>query len=77
MTEYAPPAWRVESQIPRTRANLSGTVEEGYDVTFVTRDGHTGTVFVPNARYNVDNVRAVVAEAAARVDAVGALTAEE
>lgn len=73
MTEYAPAAWQVDSQVERTRATPANTVEEGYDIAFRTAQGHSGTVFVPRSRYNVENVAAAIQEQADKLDAVGSL----
>lgn len=70
-------SWRVVAQTPRTKVDQGGNVADGYDVTFQTGDGHTGTVFVPMARYNVDRVREVITEAAMEADAVGSLTSDK
>jgi hypothetical protein len=67
-------AWTVDSQTQRTRADSSGNVRDGYDVSFHTGEGHYGTVFVTNERYSVQNVAAAVQEAANKLDAVGSLS---
>lgn len=66
--------WMVDSQLQRTTVNPSGQVEEGYTVNFHTGQGHYGSVFVPNTRYNADNVRAAVQAQANLLDEVGSLT---
>lgn len=76
MSDTNAPTWTVTGQIPRTRVNTANQVEEGYDVGFTTGEGHTGTVFVPEARYNRDNVRALIAAKAALLDSVGALSSD-
>lgn len=72
-TEYHA-TWTVESQTPVTRAGRTGQIDEGYDVAFLTGEGHAGVVFLPNSQYTVDRVRAAVQAQADLLDAVGALT---
>lgn len=71
-----PSAWSVTAQSPRTVATATGGVVDGYDVAFTTAEGHSGTVFVPAARYNPANVKAAVQAEADKLDAVGALTSD-
>lgn len=66
--------WRIDSQSPRTMATTTGGVVDGYDISFVTGEGHPGTVFVPLNRYRPDVVKQLVQAAAENVDAIGALT---
>lgn len=67
--------WQVVGQAPASKVNPSGTdVQEGYDVTFVTGQGHTGTVFVPLSQYRPDRVKELIAARAAMLDQVGSLT---
>jgi hypothetical protein len=66
--------WRVDAQVQRTKVNALGGLEDGFDISFTTGQGHNGSVFVPQARYNTANVKAAVAEAAALMDDVGRLT---
>lgn len=75
MAEQAQATWIVDSQLQRTTVNPSGQVEEGYTVNFHTGNGHYGSVFVPNNRYNADNVRAAVQAQANLLDEVGNLAA--
>jgi hypothetical protein len=70
------PRWAVDSQTPRTRANATGTVEDGYDIAFHTADGHNGLVFVPKSKYTPAAVSAVIDQAAADVDTIGSLTSD-
>lgn len=72
--DYTPAAWAVDSQVERTRATPANTVEEGYDIAFHTGQGHSGTVFVSRARYNLENVAAAIQEAADKMDAIGSLS---
>ena len=73
-TDHA--TWTVESQTPATRALITGQVAEGYDIAFLTGQGHAGTVFLPNPKYNVANVRAAIQALADQLDAVGALSSD-
>jgi hypothetical protein len=72
----APKRWEVTSMTPRDRINDNGTVIDGYDVAFITGNGHAGTVFVPKVTYRPDTVAAAVDELAQRLDAVGMLTSD-
>lgn len=69
-----PATWSVQSQTPRTRATATGNVEDGYDISFVTGQGHTGVIFVPMAQYRVDTVQAMIQAQANLIDQVGSLT---
>jgi hypothetical protein len=46
----------------------------GTVVYFVTGNGHQGSVFVPQARYTINNVKTLVEGAAKSLDAVGSIT---
>lgn len=71
----APGGWVVQAQNQTTKLGPNNRPVDGYDITFATSTGHTGTVFVTMAQYvNVDTVRELIAAAAAQVDAVGNLT---
>jgi hypothetical protein len=73
-----PPRWQVEHQVPRTKATQSGTITDGYDITFITRAGHTGTVFVPDTQYrDAAQVSALIDQAARNMDVIGSLTSED
>ena len=76
MTESMHASWQVTSQQERAEVNPAGQLTDGYRVSFVTGEGHAGTVFVPALKYNVDSVRAMVQDAADRLDAIGSLTSE-
>lgn len=76
MSDTTGATWKVVSQQPRTDVGANGQLEQGYTVTYLTGNGHTGTVFVPMARYNPDTVKAMIQEQANLLDAVGALTNE-
>lgn len=67
------PAWRVTGQQTATRADPAGRFVHGVVVSFTTAAGHSGEVFAPDAVYTPDRVRAMVAAAAAQMDAIGSL----
>lgn len=68
------PAWRVvPPQRQETRSDATGRFVEGWVVSFQTRGGHTGAVFVPLAQYTAQNVSAAISRAAATIDQVGNL----
>lgn len=77
MTMPVPPpvtSWQVTGQAERTDIAADGTPVRGMTVYFTTGAGHQGSVFVPAAQYTADNVRAMIAAAAARMDEIGSLT---
>ena len=59
--------WQVASQQEGSGQNDQGAYVHGVTVTFTTAKGITGTVFVPDAIYNADTVRARIQ---ARVNAM-------
>lgn len=65
--------WEVDSQNERTRATPSGAIQDGYDVSFHTGQGHYGTVFVPRSKYNPTSVAEAVHAEAVLLDQVGSL----
>ena len=67
-------AWKVTLQQESVGLDLQSRAVEGYKVYFETGMGHSGSVFVPKDRFNVDNVRSAVKAAAAMLDQTGALT---
>jgi hypothetical protein len=79
MTQQAsnPPAgtgWHVTSQQEGTQPGPSGTYTKGVTVYFTLDSGEQGSVFVPQATYNADNVRAAVSAKAATMAEVGQLS---
>lgn len=70
-------SWKVTGQNESTQVQQSGPPVPGVRVFFQTGQGHTGSVFVPQAQYTVTNVRALVNAAAAKMDAVGSLSSGE
>lgn len=69
--------WRVIGQLETTGPLPTGSFGAGRRVTFELDNGTVASVFIPEAAYtNVDQVRAQIAQAAARVATVGKLTSE-
>lgn len=66
--------WRVTSQAETSEPNGQGQFVKGITVAFTTGHGVQGTVFVPEAQYNTDTVRQLIAQKVAALDAVGGLT---
>ena len=67
------PRWTVTGQSEQSIINDAGRAVNGVQVSFTTPAGDTGTVFVPNAAYSVDNVRAAIAAKVATMLAITAL----
>lgn len=58
-----PPAttsWTFDNQVETLQPSPTGGVTSGWKVTFVTGDGHTGSVFVPDAQYSPDVVKRLI-----------------
>jgi hypothetical protein len=72
-TTPAPSGWRVTGQTPAKQPTTAGTFENGINVTFITGKGVVGTIFVPETVYNPDNVRTLIAQKVAVLDAVSDL----
>lgn len=71
------PAWWVESQRETTEVTGAGRLVTGVEVTYSTRGGHTGTVFIPDSTYaHLDQVKATIQAAADHADAVANLSAD-
>ena len=70
MAETDAPLFRVTSQHPDYGIAADGTAQKGIDVSFVTRSGAHGTVFVPYADYTLETVTDTVTERAAAMEAV-------
>lgn len=64
------PAWEVTGQREDYGALPNGQYGPGVMVSFRTRSGATGSVFVPGTSYNVDTVRSMVATQAEAMEAV-------
>lgn len=74
MTE--PKRWTVTSMTPRDKISDTGQLTEGYDVAFITRSGHAGTVFVPKATFRPETVAAAVDPLAVTLESIGGLTSD-
>lgn len=74
MADQAPPAWVITAQMETTDVGPQGTYVSGVKVTFRTAAGVMGSVFVPQADYTVDRIRALINERAAVMDNVAGLT---
>lgn len=68
------PAWTVISQSETMGIGPTGTAGSGVKVTFRTVDGTTGSVFVPDAQYTAENVRAAILARVAVLESVKGLT---
>lgn len=67
-------SWKVVSQQETVQASPQGGVTRGVTVTFTLANGTSGTVFVPDAMFNPNNVRAAIAAKAGLMAEVGNLT---
>jgi hypothetical protein len=67
-------AWTVTSQREDVNLGPNNALAKGVQVTFTTASGITGSVFIPDADYRPDVVRARIAERAAAMEAVHKLT---
>lgn len=70
-----PSAWTVISQTETMGIGPTGSAGSGVKVTFRTADGTVGSVFVPDAQYTAENVKAAIAARVAAFDAVKGLSA--
>jgi hypothetical protein len=68
------PLWSVTSQREDWQVKANGQAGPGMVVTFTTRSGAVGSVFIPTEEYTLDRVRALVDEKARAVEAVAGLT---
>lgn len=72
-----PVTWKVvPPQVPTYGTDASGKPTSGRDVTWQASNGTSGTVFVPDAQYTPDGVRAIVNAAVAQEMAISGLTSE-
>jgi hypothetical protein len=67
------PAWTVIGQQPDVGPNDAGIFVQGMTVTYRTRSGAVGKVFVPQAQFTADQVREIVNTAAGHSEAVANL----
>jgi hypothetical protein len=68
------PPWSVVSVTETTDQDATGRYAKGKAVTFQLGSGAMGTVFVPNANWTPDTVKALINQAAANLHAVTNLT---
>lgn len=67
------PAWRVIGQSETNRSDATGHFASGVLVTYVTREGVTGSVFVPDAKYTPDTVTSMINARVAQHSVIGQL----
>jgi hypothetical protein len=65
--------WTIIGQAETFQTDDAGAFVPGVTVTFQLPGGQTGSVFVPNAKYTVEGVKAAVAARAAAMAAVSQL----
>lgn len=66
--------WSVTSQVSdQVKVTDAGQTVEGVMVYFVTGEGNSGSVFVPDSQYTASKVRQMIGHRAAVLDEVGAL----
>lgn len=68
-----PMGWRVTAQQHTETYTPGGQFETGVRVSFVTKNGTHGQIFVPDAQYTAENVTDRINEFAEREDAVASL----
>lgn len=68
------PAWEVTAQREDYQVGQNGQLTQGMVVTFRTRSGAVGSVFVEQAQYTPEKVRQVVAAKAGDMEAVQGMT---
>jgi len=67
-------SWSVIGQQEQVEFDQQGKMQNGVKISFQTGQGHSGTVFVPQAQYNPERVKELVAAKAQLMDQVGALS---
>jgi len=72
--EPATSGWTVVGQTAKTMPNSQGVLVPGIQIAFTTGSGQPGTVWVPEADYNVDTVRALILQRVKTIDAIQGLT---
>ena len=68
--ETGTPLASITGQVPSVGKGLTGQTEEGYSITFTTRSGAIGKVFVGTAQFTPEVVQNLVREAATKLEAV-------
>lgn len=70
----APPTYKITYQTQTVGVGPDGRPTEGWKVGYsVEAQGIVGSVFVPNARFNANTVKAMIAEQLAHHSAVAGL----
>lgn len=68
------PAWTVISQSETMGISPTGGAGSGVKVSFRLADGTVGSVFLPDAQYTAENVKAAIAARVAVLTSVKGLT---
>lgn len=68
-----PVTWTVGVQMVTVGPDKAGKMVNGYEVPFTLSTGHTDSVFVAGADYNIDNIRAAIQVKAEQIVAVSRL----
>lgn len=71
--ETTEPGWTITTQQETTAPDQSGRYVPGVRIGFRTREGISGTVFVPDTQYTPENVRALVTARVVQMLLVGGL----
>lgn len=67
------PAWEVINQAPDVGVNDANVFVQGVTVTFRTRSGAVGKVFIPQSRYTAEQARQIIGDAAGHAEAIANL----
>lgn len=67
------PTWEVIGQVPDVGTNDQGVFVQGVTVTYRTKSGTVGKVFVPQSQFTTDQVRDIVDRVAGHTEAVANL----
>ncbi len=71
-------SWHVTADLPgQFDFDAAGNPIDGHRISFMTGEGATGTVFVPEAHYNAASVRALINPKAAEADKIRVLTSDK
>lgn len=66
-------AWRVTGQVEQTGLDSNNRYVPGVRISFTTREGIAGSVFVPDTQYNAEAARAAIAARVAQMAGVHGL----
>lgn len=66
--------WNVTGQMETQQIGPNGSFVKGIEVYFQTTNGHSGSVFLPNAQYSLPAVTAAIHARADLLDSVGNLS---